>query len=138
MSEAWDAEIARELQELETEHGYQAGLIDKLLGALETDDKLAANALFDQLLDVTSIHFADEQVLMRQHSYPIYGAHLDEHRRMVEALQDLINRNGAGEKLNDEVIAVRGWFASHIAHMDREFTTHIAVESASRAVPHDA
>ena len=135
MSEAWDAEIAREMRELDTEHGYQVGLIDKLLGALETDDKPVVNALFDQLLDVTSIHFADEQVLMRQHSYPIYAAHLDEHRRMVEALQDLINRNGTGEKLNDEVIAVRGWFASHIAHMDREFAVHITAESASRAVP---
>jgi len=126
MSQTWEAEIVREAKELEKEHTYQVGLIDSLLGALETDDHQAAAALFGQLLDASNLHFGDEEILMRQHSYPRYGAHVEEHRRMVEALQDLVQRFGAGEQLHDQVTAVRGWFAGHIQRMDREFASHLA------------
>lgn len=126
MSQTWEAEIVREAHELDKEHTYQVGLIDSLLGALETGDQAAATKLFSQLLDVSNLHFGDEEVLMRQHSYPKYGAHIEEHRRMVEALQDLVQRFSAGEQLHDQVTAVRGWFAGHIQRMDREFSSHMA------------
>jgi hemerythrin-like metal-binding protein len=126
MSQPWEAEIVRESKELEVEHTYQVGLIDGLLGALERGDRAGADAQFSTLLDASNLHFGDEEVMMRQHSYPKYGAHTEEHRRMIEALQDLMQRHAAGEQLADQVTAVRGWFAGHIARMDREFSSHMA------------
>jgi hemerythrin-like metal-binding protein len=126
MTESWEAEIVRESKALEMEHTYQVGLIDSLLGALETDDRQAADALFSQLLDASNLHFGGEEVMMRQHSFPQYGSHIEEHRRMVEALQDLLVRHAGGEALKDQVIAVRGWFSGHIQRMDRQFASHMA------------
>ncbi len=135
MSQSWEAEIARESAELDREHTYQVGLIDSLLGAMETGDRPAAVKLFGQVLDASNIHFGDEEVLMRQHSYPKYGAHIEEHRRMVEALQDLVQRFTNGEQLHEQVTAVRGWFAGHIQRMDREFSAHLSGRPAKDELP---
>jgi hemerythrin-like metal-binding protein len=120
----WQREAEAAALSIDREHGLQLGLVDQLLASLEQNPN-ETPARFEDLLTTSDVHFASEEVLMRQHSYPKYGAHVEEHRRLVEALQDLLQRQARSEPMQEKVIALRRWLSAHIGGMDREFEAFV-------------
>jgi hemerythrin len=126
MTSTWEAELLRKANQLEIEHAYQVRLLDDLLRALETGDREAVGPLLGQVLDASNFHFGEEEVLMRQHSYPGSGAHTEAHRQMIAALQGLAARHSSGALTLAEVSEVRGRFVGHIQTLDREAAAYLA------------
>lgn len=117
---AWKREAENAKQRIDHEHGLQLILVDQLQRALERAPHDVANR-FSDLRAASELHFGNEEALMRQHTYPKYGVHTEEHRRITETLHDLERRYGLGEELADKVGAIRLWLGSHITGPDHEF-----------------
>jgi hemerythrin len=117
---AWQREAHAATESIEREHGLQLILVDQLAKALEQKPHDVAHR-FEDLRSASDAHFMSEEVLMRQHSYPKYGAHVEEHRRLVESLADLEARYTRGEVVLEKVFAMRQWLGSHIKGMDQDF-----------------
>jgi hemerythrin len=109
------------------EHGVQLQLVEALQAALGSGaDRGHAEELLDRLLVFTDMHFGSEELLMRLHSYPRYGLHVDEHRRLLESLREIHARIQRGDRPSDLVDELRRWLVGHIAGMDRDFAAHAA------------
>jgi hemerythrin-like metal-binding protein len=109
------------------EHGVQVQLVEALQAALSSGaDRPHAEEILDRLLVFTDMHFGSEELLMRLHSYPRYGLHVDEHRRLLDGLREIHARLGKGQAPADLVEDLHRWLVGHIAGMDRDFAAHAA------------
>jgi len=119
---------------LDGEHGVQVQLVEALQAALTAGaDRGHAEEILDRLLVFTDMHFGSEELLMRLHSYPRYGLHVDEHRRLLESLREIHARIQQGHQPADLVDDLRRWLVGHIAGMDRDFAAHAAGDSPAPA-----
>lgn len=119
-SSAWKRDAQSAKERIDHEHGLQLILVDQLQKALERAPHDVANR-FSDLRSATELHFGNEEVLMRQHAYPKYSAHVEEHRRMTETLHDLELRYARGEDMTEKVSAMRLWLGAHITGPDHDF-----------------
>lgn len=113
------------------EHGVQLQLVEALQAALTAGGNRAqAEEILDRLLVFSDMHFGSEELLMRLHSYPRYGLHVDEHRRLLDGLREIHARLGKGQQPAELVEDLRRWLVGHIAGMDRDFAAHAAGPAA--------
>ncbi len=123
---AWDEQIGLGYDGLDREHGLQLHLLETLERAVaDGGDPAAQEVILRQLLDYSDVHFGSEELLMRLHSYPRYGVHVEEHRRLLDQLNDIRTRDlrqGRGLAVVQEL---RAWLRGHIQGMDRDFAEHV-------------
>lgn len=65
-------------------------IIDKLDTAIANSDVDAISKLIDELLEHSTIHFANEEAIMQETQYPDYQAHKSEHDRHLQELGSLV------------------------------------------------
>ena len=116
-----DGDLQLGLAEVDREHDLQISLLDELAKA---PDAAGAARIAQELRDATEAHFIGEEVLMRQHSYPLYHAHVEEHARLLSQLEALRSAHQRGESQPQEhLAALREWLRTHVRGMDRDFAT---------------
>lgn len=118
----WTHEAAVAANGITLEHGLQLGLVDEVLKAIDTKST-ALDSLFGELLTMSDMHFGTEEVLMRQHSYPKYHLHVEEHARLLDLIKGLKVRAATGAPVKEEVGALRRQISAHIDGLDGEFET---------------
>jgi hemerythrin len=115
------------------EHGVQVQLVEALQGALGSGgDRAHAEEILDRLMVFTDMHFGSEELLMRLHSYPRYGLHVDEHRKLLDGLRAIHARIHRGDAAAGLVDDLRRWLVGHISGMDRDFAAHAAADAARK------
>ena len=111
-----------DIPEIDSQHEALISLINQLHETmLQGAGKAAMDALLSQLLEHTRTHFAYEEGLMSQHDYPEYQVHKSEHGRLIQHLEELVNRYNNGDLLLSfaVVLELRGWALVHIEKSDR-------------------
>jgi hemerythrin-like metal-binding protein len=97
--------------------------------ALAKADDAAFPALFQQLLDHTRQHFAEEGRLMRLCKFPPIAIHEAEHARVLDDLIQLNRHVQGGRPALARAFVESGlkaWFDLHLATMDRALAGHLA------------
>jgi len=125
------------IPEIDTQHETLISLINRLHESmLQGADKSTLDELLSQLLEHTRTHFSSEERLMTQSSYPGYEAHKSEHNRLMQHLEDLVERYKKGEILLSfaVVLELKGWAMVHIEKSDKPMgaflTSREGVDSA--------
>ena len=121
---------------LDPEHQVQMGLADALVTALQQGhENSVVGEILDQLATYSNAHFMAEQLLMRLHAYPHYAAHLQEHDRYVERLQEVQHRYRTGEVALTLQAAesLRAWLRSHILGADRALGDYLSAQASGGA-----
>jgi len=126
---AWSDELKLGIEAVDGEHRLQIALLDAFQAALSSGgDRTVTSEILARLDDYTNVHFMGEELMMRLHSYPGYGMHVEEHRRLVEQLRSLRGRYEA--RADAEAMGVldelRRWLAGHIQTADRGFARFVA------------
>jgi hemerythrin len=138
--QCFDACANVDIAELDAQHQQLFRLLDRLeehvdLGA---DDPMTMAAV-TALVEYANNHFFVEESLMRMLGYPDYEAHVADHERLREELDEFrlgaFNKNVAVELL--DLFRIR--FNDHIEMMDRQYTshflaTHIPAEMVGQSV----
>jgi hemerythrin len=114
-----------EIRELDAQHQQIMRLLDRLQ---EQDDfgpgQRATLAAIADLIEFINCHFFVEESLMRMLSFPGYAAHVADHVRLRDDLDEFrlgaFNQNVVGELL--ELFRIR--FIDHVEMMDRQYTAH--------------
>ncbi len=121
---AWEKEMELGVGTIDSEHQLQGRLLAVLRDAVETG---RGRAVVDELLrrieDTSKVHFLSEELLMRLDAYEQYGAHVEEHRKLLERLAALRARFDAdpGIDLRETVAWLEDWLHAHIKGMDLHF-----------------
>ena len=66
-------------------------IINNLDTAIANSDVEAIPALLNELLEHSTIHFANEETLMQEAQYPDYQSHKSEHDRHLQELESLVS-----------------------------------------------
>lgn len=85
-------------------------------------------AIYDELLEYTTVHFADEEALMRSKNYPDYAVHKANHEKLValvttyrEQLVDGVD--GIEARIMD---FLKLWLNGHILGMDQNYRPYLS------------
>ena len=110
------------ITEIDSQHETLINLINEIHETmLQGAGKAELDRLLSQLLEHTRSHFSYEEELMSRYSYAEYETHKSEHNRLMEHLEDLVERYHSGELLLSFaiVLELKGWATIHIEKSDK-------------------
>jgi hemerythrin len=113
---------------MEAEHRVQLGLLKAFHEALgRKGGREAAAVLLRQLLDYSEAHFLSEQILMREHAYPGYEAHVAEHDRLLDQLRNMVKDwdRDETEVLDRRATHVEDWLHVHMRTTDHKLEEYL-------------
>jgi hemerythrin len=122
---AWNRELELGVGTIDSEHQLQGRLVAVLREAVETGrGRTVVDELLRRIEDTSKVHFLSEELLMRLDAYEGYGAHVEEHRELLEQLAGLRARFEAEPALDllEAVAWMEAWLVDHVKGMDRRFT----------------
>ena len=125
---AWNEKLDLGHEAMDHEHHLQIALVSALTDAIEQRRPASARKLVEQLTTYSKIHFGSEEVLMEASAYPDLADHAEEHRTLLEAVNEL---SGALEREEHELalafaVELRAGLAGHMAGSDQRLVSHVA------------
>jgi hemerythrin len=126
----WKDEYATGIEDVDDEHKDLIDVINRLHELLLADDaKLTVPAFFARLIDGVSAHFALEERIMGESSYPDREAHRADHERLLDEMRDLVEAFRQAEEVDSVDLAMRlePWFSQHFATHDLRLHTTLKV-----------
>ena len=110
------------VDEMNRVHSEEVELLNTLESQLDAGEISAIEKTLDTLFEHTKEHFANEERLMREVSFPPYTMHKSEHDRVLNEFQfvmmDWRNRKDNTILRNYFLETIPSWLTQHIASMD--------------------
>lgn len=124
----WQDSYKLNVHEIDTQHEEMAGLVKGLYDAVAAkESKEKISRILSDLIDCTREHFFTEERLMREHGYPNYEQHKEEHNELLEQLeffgQEAMRRTYSAYRFDFDVS--RDWFINHIESCDKALASFL-------------
>jgi len=119
----WRDDYNINVRELDAQHRTMAESVNRLHTAVERHaDQETVGAILDELVECTREHFATEERMMLEHGYPEYGAHMREHRDLMEQLETVRRRvtGGSGPVFSAAADFSSDWVMVHVLGSDKK------------------
>lgn len=130
---AWSDDMLVGHGAIDETHREFVDLISELRQCLPEDAVRQLLRLKEHVLS----HFEMEEQLMRQFNYPSPECHSDEHTKVVNAIDQVLQRLQTGRLALSEVHrlaqALMDWFPGHITYMDSALSTWLSKQRFSAA-----
>jgi hemerythrin-like metal-binding protein len=100
---------------------------------LDRANRTTLAGIFNELIDYTAYHFADEERLMRDHNYPDYERHKANHDKLVSLVMTYKRQLDANEPDVEQraMDFVKTWLNGHILGMDRNYRDCLKPQTAT-------
>ena len=82
-----------------------------------------AKELLSKLIEITGIHFWNEEQLMERYGFPGLAEHHSEHQRLLEQLKEFARRRQRAEaaQLSGFLCFLHNWFIDHVEGLDEQY-----------------
>lgn len=120
----WKDDYSVGVTAIDNDHKMLIDLIDQLHEAFVSGDMASVcEAVLDSLVDYTERHFAAEEVLMTQCSYPDIACHHEQHENLAAQVVEIRDRFARGEQqIGNELLAfLHDWLYFHIIEADMKY-----------------
>lgn len=121
----WSPDYSVNIKTIDNQHQELVNILNRLFVAVSKreGDKVIAGIL-DGLLNYTQTHFSLEERLMRQAKYRDLEAHIEEHRKLIEQLDQLCKKHLLEEKpIYFEMLSfLKSWLKEHIQGVDTKYS----------------
>jgi len=110
--------------ELDEDHRRLTMLVNQLAVADDGDDRAMMEAVIDELIQYTEVHFRKEEDYMSRIGFPQLDQHREQHDFLTRQVMAFRTRffNGLPGKLNDEIVAfLSDWLSRHIQGEDQQY-----------------
>lgn len=130
MAYSWDKSLETGNLTIDTQHKSLINAINNLLEACsQGKGRVEVSKTLDFLQNYVIKHFADEEKLQLQSSYPDYKSHKNKHEDFKKVVNDIVEefkKSGATIQLVAKVnTSVGGWLINHIKSEDKKVAAHI-------------
>lgn len=111
------------LPEIDTQHkkliSFSNGLLQAMVNGMGND---MLEGLFEELLDYTTYHFADEEKYMEDIGYPDIDAHKAAHKKLINDVSEFRERllGGNGVSPSEALDFINNWIIKHIMAIDSQ------------------
>ena len=120
----WKDSYSVGIASIDQDHKKLLGMINQLQTAAHyhTDDDMIEQTLND-LVDYTKYHFAREEDMMREHNYPDFDAHKQQHEEMVKQVVKFIDeyRVDKTRTIDNVTMYLKTWLINHINGSDQQY-----------------
>lgn len=128
----WEARFSVRISDIDQQHQRLIGLINQLYAAIERANRLATlgsvmseletvSSVLDELIAYADYHFTTEEEYMREHAYPAYERHCQEHRLFADKAHAFKQRFQKKTRLSLEIVEfLRTWWQNHILDTDKQ------------------
>jgi len=101
-------------------------------GLRNGDNEQSLSRKYNTLVDYSRRHFAEEERIMLECSYPLYWQHKQEHDDLMQRVVDIQDRiyKGKAEFSIELVYLLRHWFTHHVFGEDRSYDHFLHQEAA--------
>lgn len=125
---AWNESYSVRVRQMDEQHEKLFEIINGLAEAMSIGkgDEVLRDTV-EQLAVYTRTHFLQEEVLMRQTEYPGLAAHRQEHRKLMEDVEQYKRALEEGRSASPISLLnfVRQWLVHHIRESDRAYSDHL-------------
>jgi hemerythrin len=132
----WTSSYSVGINTIDSQHQELVNILNRLFVAVSKreGEKVIAEIL-DALMNYTKTHFALEERLMRKAKYKDLEPHMEEHRRLLEKLDQLCNKHLVEEKpIYFEMLSfLKTWLKEHIQGVDTKYGTALQQAGFSTA-----
>ncbi len=121
----WSSDYSVNIKTIDDQHRELVNILNRLFIAASRreGDKVIAGIL-DSLMSYTKTHFALEERLMRQARYQDLDAHVEEHRKLIEQLDQLCRKHLIENRpIHFEMLSfLKTWLKEHIQGVDTKYS----------------
>ncbi|QPJ62591.1 MAG: bacteriohemerythrin [Candidatus Nitronauta litoralis] len=124
----WNDALSVNIQEIDNHHKRLINLInDVYRGIMLGHTEGSIHQTLDELVSFTQKHFAYEERLFGDHSYPDRDAHKAKHEELLSQVGDLANRYKSGEAgVGTRMMTfLKDWLVQHIMGTDQQYTSFL-------------
>jgi hemerythrin-like metal-binding protein len=125
----WTPGLSVGVAVLDDDHKRLIGIINQLhFGIVAGHDREVLEAVLDELVDYTIIHFSREEEMLLKAGYLATPAHRMEHERFIRQISNLQKRvkSASVAMLDLELMDfLRDWLFSHILVSDKKYESHL-------------
>lgn len=124
----WNAHYSVGVARMDSEHQKLIGLVNALYTAmLEGRGRDILGQTLDGMAAYTVAHFANEERLMRVHSYPDFEVHKAAHDELAQRVKHLQEELRAGKPIVTREVMnfLQHWLVDHIVGVDKKYTAHL-------------
>lgn len=131
----WSHEYSVGIPSIDNQHKRLIELINQLNQAMAEGESASIVAdILQGLTDYTRYHFAYEEELFNQHSYPQTEQHLKEHANLIDRVEQFHYEfaQDPGGSISLELMQfLTNWLVSHIQGSDREYAGYLLEKGVS-------
>ncbi len=132
----WTDAYSVNIQTIDDQHKELVNILNRLFIAvsMREGEKVIASIL-DALTAYTQTHFALEERLLQQAKYKDFAAHKEEHRKLLEQLEQLCKKHMLEEKpIYFEMLSfLKRWLREHIQGVDTLYNADLIKAGFSTA-----
>jgi hemerythrin len=125
---AWNESYSVHVQPMDEQHQKLFEIINTLAEAMQRakGDDVVRDTV-EQLAVYTRTHFLQEEALMRRTAYPGLAAHQEQHRRLMEDVEQYKRALEEGRSASPISLLnfVRQWLVQHIRQSDKAYSDHL-------------
>ncbi len=118
----WTDDLAFGIKKIDDDHRQLLEMVNRLYKFMKTNaTREDIDKAFNELQNYTQTHFAAEEKLMQEHSYPLYDEHKKAHEAFCMRVENMYARYKAGEMSGEvDLTGLLGsWWVNHILSHDK-------------------
>jgi len=119
--------------DVDREHLKLIEIADELHEGLRNgENEHVLSRKYNTLVEYSRKHFAEEERIMLEYSYPQYWQHKREHECLMQRVMDIQDRlyKGKAEFSIELVYLLKHWFTHHVFGADRSYDHYLNGEAA--------
>lgn len=124
----WSADFSVENEKMDGQHQRLFDIINSFYDAVDSGASFTKlQSVFQEVLDFTAYHFAEEEALLERQNYPKLGEHKIIHQTLVQRVQELMaDLNSEAPGSPDKVkLFLKNWLTSHIKGIDKQYAPYV-------------
>ena len=127
----WSQSLSVRVDGIDAQHKKLFEITNRLIDAFEAGSGDFLEVI-GELVEYTTIHFHDEQMVMMNAKFPGLAAHTAEHDKFIAKVEDFLQAYSEGHKDAGRTMLVflKDWLFAHTSGLDMEFAQYLAKKSA--------
>jgi hemerythrin len=121
---SWNQDLSVQVAQFDNQHKELVGLVNELHDAMASGKgNTVLGKTLAKLIDYTKTHFAAEEKLMKQHSYPGYLSHKMEHDTLTRKALEIKTTFDSGKMVMSVELMnfLKDWLTKHIKGVDKKY-----------------
>lgn len=109
---------------MDNEHSIMIDVMNELHSVLAHGaEREQAKELLSKLIEITGIHFWNEEQLMERYGFPGLAEHRTEHQHLLQQLKEFAHRRQHGKEvqLSGFLCFMHNWFINHVEGLDKQY-----------------